>query len=1429
MGFGITHGLGQPGSCRLVGNQPRGNCDRASCRGVRGTPWLRRAATINLLASWLVAASPAVNAQQALLWPDGNSFTTFGPNQLVIIDLGIMDIKCDDFFPATNIHVVNSGEVCLGCALTEASGGINTVVGTGQGLFISEIIASTMPIPGGLGSGLYAVVYDECQDGMFDLDDVVFEPSSGGLNCPGCHVEFGGFEVILPSVLPPIDPAIIEIKASAGAQAQDLQIMQSRLVPFFHLLEALEKGVAAFELFHGNPYHAIVWVANHLAQTSSGIHPIQIAITQVANAVNHYQGIAADPPDPNFEQITALGAVQFIIPQTDDPLVVAGGAMLGNSLGLESALAGALLRSIERYQGAAMAGNGEWALIHARTARDYMNHLANQLTLTNAALAALSDALTADGQDLDGTAQVLGEYSTRIENEGFGELELLILDRLGLSAQQIEEVRIQFDGIDFAEFSEAAVLASNAHLIATNVSAISALELDAALVDAIVQTLSMDPSIPQQVPVADAGGPYLAVEGVPVQLNALESFDPDGIILSFEWDLDGDTDFDDAAGPTPTATISHAFEGLVGVKVTDDTGRMNIAYAPVDVTNINNPPVITGFLPTEEILLLNLGDTIAFEVTASDPEKDRLLFEWFVDQVPASISPMFDYTPVDSADIGSHSIRVVISDNSGLGGFVSEDWTVGVFSSIPGACCLSNGSCGQATAEECESGNGIFEGEATACNEVVCQVSLGACCLGKGSCAELSLEACGTQGGKYQGDGSTCSTTCPPCADVDGDIICDDRDNCPSVPNEDQADIDNDGVGDGCDKCPHDPADDADADGVCADADNCRWTPNPAQEDANGNGIGDACEIANVDPHLEWSTFLGGSTHDRVTAVAVHEASGDVIVVGRTRSSDFPETPGAFVQRGAGYDVFVTRLTADGSELVYSVIFGGGGHDIATSVSVDPGGTVTVAGQARGGFPITPDAYDTSYNGGTDGFVARLHADGGSLIYSTYIGGSANEELTAMAVDDAGSAVVVGSTYSTDFPTTPGVVQPQHAGGSCFCGTAPGPCADGFIARLDPNGAGLEMSTYLGGNQWVVCGGPQDSVHAVALDPSGVIVVAGSTSAADFPVTPGVHRTTHAGGHGSDGFITKINPSGTEILLSTFFGGAGGSAPPGQWGSDQASNLALHGSYVIVAGNSNAQFYGYNLQYGNDASFVAWFDEMLTDLQHLKVLGGSAFDCTTLGLAVDESGIVTVAGDTNSTNLPTTCGALDRSFNGPGGNTCAVGDFFVARMQVQPDGEVATLYSTYLGGSEADGYWLSDYTGTLAQATDHRVVFVGTSNSFDFPITADAFQPTRMGGIEGVVSMFCFGPECILDCNGNGTPDGCDLSAGTSLDCEPNGIPDECQPVVSDLDRDGDTDASDLAILLGSWGPCECCPADLDADAMVTMLDLDTLLMHWDF
>lgn len=243
---------------------------------------------------------------------------------------------------------------------------------------------------------------------------------------------------------------------------------------------------------------------------------------------------------------------------------------------------------------------------------------------------------------------------------------------------------------------------------------------------------------------------------------------------------------------------------------------------------------------------------------------------------------------------------------------------------------------------------------------------------------------------------------------------------------------------------------------------------------------------------LIYSTYLGGSGDWNMGWGIAIDGSGNVYVTGRTNSSDFPTTPGAWdTSFNGGDDVFVTKLNPKGSRLVYSTYLGGNswepygtadyGND---NIVVDSSGCAYVTGTTQSSnFPTTPDAWDTSYNGGdSDIFLTKFNPKGSKLVYSTFLGGIGDDGSYGIKVDSSEFAYITGYTTSPDFPITPGAWDTNLNGK-----------ANAFVTKLNTVGTVLVYSTYFSAVSGV----------GIAIDAAGDSYIAGVLLGPELPVTPG--------------------------------------------------------------------------------------------------------------------------------------------------------------------------------------------------------------------------------------------------------------------------------------------------------------------------------------
>ncbi len=476
---------------------------------------------------------------------------------------------------------------------------------------------------------------------------------------------------------------------------------------------------------------------------------------------------------------------------------------------------------------------------------------------------------------------------------------------------------------------------------------------------------------------------------------------------------------------------------------------------------------------------------------------------------------------------------------------------------------------------------------------------------------------------------------------------------------------------------------------------------------------------------LAYSTYLPGNDIDEGHGIAV-DGSGFAYVTGYTSSSDFP-THEPYQNDQPNQDVFVTKLSVAGGSLIYSTYLGGGGDDRGYGIAVDGDGDAYVTGWTQSvDFP-TQNPYQSTSESLRDAFVTKLSSFGNSLIYSTYLGGNDGDEGYGIAVDGSGCAYVTGMTYSSNFPTL-NPFQTNQVG------------ADAFVTKLPATGGSLIYSTYLGG-------GWHDWGYGIAVDVDGDAYVTGWTESDGFP-TQNPYQTNQLL---RDVFVTKLSSFGNSLIYSTYLGGSD---------DDEGHGIAVDGSgCAYVTGTTISSDFPTLFPYQTDQTvedaFVTKLSSSGNSLIYSTYLGGSNYDYGT-GIAVDGSGSAYVTGYNWSTDFP-----LLYSYQ-----TDQWGyDVFVTRLSGSGS---SLIYSTYLGGG---GH---DYGYGIAVDGSGRAYVTGTTYSSNFPIQ-NPFG-TDGGGSDVFVTK-------ILGCSDS---DG-DLICDADDNC-----PEAYNPAQEDFDSDGVGDSCDI-------------------------------------
>lgn len=269
-------------------------------------------------------------------------------------------------------------------------------------------------------------------------------------------------------------------------------------------------------------------------------------------------------------------------------------------------------------------------------------------------------------------------------------------------------------------------------------------------------------------------------------------------------------------------------------------------------------------------------------------------------------------------------------------------------------------------------------------------------------------------------------------------------------------------------------------------------------------------KVNSLGTDLVYSTFLGGDEHDRGVSIVVDE-NYNAYVTGYTQSVDFPTTTNGYQNDNAGgYDIFVTKLNTLGSALVYSTYLGGSEDDYGLCIAIDKEHNVYVTGYTDSGDFPTKNPLQNDNAGGNDVFITKLNPLGSDLVYSTYLGGSRNDDARGIVVDKYGNVYISGSTYSSDFPTK-NSFQQDNAGG-----------ADAFVTKITPLGSDLVYSSYLGGDS-------DDKAYSIFIDKYGNAYISGYTRSSNFPITNDAYQNLYKGN--SDVFIVKIGFTG-ELTIN---------------------------------------------------------------------------------------------------------------------------------------------------------------------------------------------------------------------------------------------------------------------------------------------------------
>jgi hypothetical protein len=499
-----------------------------------------------------------------------------------------------------------------------------------------------------------------------------------------------------------------------------------------------------------------------------------------------------------------------------------------------------------------------------------------------------------------------------------------------------------------------------------------------------------------------------------------------------------------------------------------------------------------------------------------------------------------------------------------------------------------------------------------------------------------------------------------------------------------------------------------------------------AVQAANG-GFDDAfvAKVNAAGTALVYSTYLGGSSVERARGIAA-DAAGNAYVTGNTLSPNFPTASPIQAAKGANADdAFVTKLNPTGTALVYSTYLGGGtSAEFGQAIAVDSGGNAYVTGNTFStDFPTANAIQAVKSGGSNDAFLTKINAAGSALVYSTYLGGDGNDDGKGVAVDSAGSAYLAGETGSTNFPTL-NPIQAVNAGGA----------SDAFLTKVNAAGSALVYSTYLGGNG-------QDVGQDVAVDSAGSAYLAGQTFSTNYPTANAFQGTNGTNGSGTlqDAVLTKVNPTGTALVYSTYLGGSGGEIGFGV-AVDSAGNAYVAGGTSSLNTFPTANAVQCTRSGGEDL-FITKFNAAGSALVYSTYLGGSNND-EARGVGLDSAGNAYVAGFTRSGDYPT-ANAVQSTFGGD----ATFGDAFLTKVGDTSTGppsplqftqtaptvqeDVTTLALTVQRTGDTSGPVTVDYAtadGTARERSDYttavgtlRFAAGETTKTIDILVNEDSF------------------------------------------------------------------------------------------------------------
>ena len=462
-----------------------------------------------------------------------------------------------------------------------------------------------------------------------------------------------------------------------------------------------------------------------------------------------------------------------------------------------------------------------------------------------------------------------------------------------------------------------------------------------------------------------------------------------------------------------------------------------------------------------------------------------------------------------------------------------------------------------------------------------------------------------------------------------------------------------------------------------------------------------------IDPGIEYSTYLGGSSGDRLDSHKniVLAEDGGVVVSGQATSTDFPTSGDAYSTTNQGStDAFVAKLDQDLSTLLFCTLFGGSDRDEPRAVSILTNGSIIIGGlTSSSDLPVTSGAYDGKLDGTYDGFLTGFNHNCSALEFSTYLGGSGSEGIWDMALDDEGDVYIAANSASSDFPVS----------STAFCSTHSGN-TDMVAVKFSIDDQAIVYGTYVGGSQI-------EAKFSILVQADGTVLLSGTTESMDFPTTPGANDTTYNGGRG-DAYLLHLDANGSSLVFSTLLGGSGYENVEDMV-VDEAGDIWICGA----TDSANLPIVGkaYQSSYGGGGAYPtgmgdAYLAKLSTDgskVVHCSYFGGNQQDWAE-SIVLDSRGNPMILGTTMSTTLAFPSAAIDPDYTGSGNKG------FVAWMDTATG---LLVNGTYLGGT-ANNLW-----GSMVWDALGNLMISGATWSNDFPTTSGCYQSSMEGSTDAVM------------------------------------------------------------------------------------------------